>query len=651
MAVGWTLHKAGTANRTRDETKELKTDLPALHVLVRETVQNSLDAWARELGAKRVTVRFRLRTLSGQDKRSFLEALQGEDYRKRARQSMLYEQRIAREAGGNRPNPPVIKDANLAALDPAKLATPLRLLLIEDYGATGLTGSELDNAVSSRFSACCRDAEFSVKQHYEAGGSYGKGKNVLWLHAGSRLVLFFSHLSEPFKGHAERFFGVGKLPWHADTDEVSERYTGRCDLGTEDEGYSVLGSPARTLAKKLGLGRDAAGGTGTSICLVDFDARFGDEGGNAAGEIARALELYYWPAIRAGRLECFVHDEDNDRTYEMFEDPRPELQPYIEAYDLAVSRDAERSRQTLVQVPARQDVAPQCEAPVVLACAPVAQSDVRSQPPTDAVALIRGFGMVVNYKPVRPARLNAVPYAGVVLAGAAVPQGNAPRRGGERTPAQMLESLLAYAEPEAHDMWTPKLLRGSGWRGAGPALDRLLAWISEQVTELAGGGKAPRDGKALAELSKRFRLGGTSTGSSARTMSITQAAEPEVLRDTRIRFKVRIQPLEPTKPPPLAIEVGIAATLLDAVSGRRARAEEVRVATVRAGADELARQGDRDATAKAWHGHVSMQGRGFPLELEVTTVPLGEAHAERAHYGLDVRVNPTSTKPARPEAK
>ena len=194
MAAEWLVENT-SSSRNRDPVSRLKTDMTELQVLVRETLQNSLDAWSRTQG-EFVEVHYRLASLIEDQKKSFLEALDVTNYRKHMVHSRKYELRMRDNAGGNRSNEPAISEQMLKQLDPHDPATPLKLLYIEDQGATGLTGVEFDSEADSRFCACCRDAEFSVKEHRQSGGSYGKGKNVLWRHARSRIVLFHSTLSE-----------------------------------------------------------------------------------------------------------------------------------------------------------------------------------------------------------------------------------------------------------------------------------------------------------------------------------------------------------------------------------------------------------------------------------------------------------------------
>ena len=132
---------------------------PGLDVFVREVLQNAQDAATAADG--RVGVTFRLIRLRGADKRAYLQALRWEALRGHLE---------AAAAGGQKIGT-LLRDG-LGRIDDQDLL----LLVVDDRGTVGLTGSERG---TGHFAALCRDNLHSTKD-LTAGGAFGLGKAVLW---------------------------------------------------------------------------------------------------------------------------------------------------------------------------------------------------------------------------------------------------------------------------------------------------------------------------------------------------------------------------------------------------------------------------------------------------------------------------------------
>jgi len=640
----WTIEPSLGSHRVRDEVDKLKTELEDLEVLVREVVQNSLDA-GTEQESGFVSVRFRTKRLVGDAKRQFLQALSIDDYAEHARLSMEFQRRNAARHSVRR-NEVVIDEQDLKVLDPLNLSIPLDLLYIEDFGTTGLTGQEFDSEVGSRFCACCRDSEFSVKQFKQSGGSYGKGKNVLWRHSCSRIVLFHSTLSEPYEGESSRFIGVGKLPWHSLPDATRDqgRFSGRCDFGNSD-GLSILGQGARTLGRQFGLDRQSDQ-TGTSICLVGFESISDCDWEEVPSRICRIAEDYYWPAIREGRIEITAM-MDGGQEVEALPDNREALAPFVRAYESARREREGRVAAQPLDVPLRE-CGGRVQSNLTVGCEVLAEpmsNTEQTRADTDHVALIRGAGMVVNYVPVRPQRIGADRYAGVCLAGLADPSVADPFDIDASDPAAALEALLSFSEPEAHDRWDPNAFGGMNWRGAHTAVRNVKKLIRKIVTELVGGESDPEEGRSIPELSRRFRVGGGES-TERRTLSIHKTSDPAVDADGNVRYRVRIDRLQEAEGSNGRLRVRLKAVQIDSVSSARPRTEALNVASVVVEGRPVAVESKRGSS----YFEVDLADHEFPLAMEVVAQVAAQPTGEAAHCGLAVSCELVAAKAVDEEA-
>ncbi len=614
------------------------THLEELELLIREAVQNSLDAMVSSGPEKTVTVRIRIKELTGVDKETFLSCADRDGrYLTRLQASRDYRLFLAEKHKGSKPHAVEITQDTIQSFDP-RHPQPLRLLYIEDQHTTGLTGEEFDFVEDSRFCAFARDQDFSVKRDKRSGGSHGKGKNTLWRNARCRLLLAYSRLSEAYSGEVDRFIGIGRLPWHANhvTREPDSRRSGNCYLGREgSEGTSVLGAEARLLGERLGMARDGYR-TGTSLCIVGFDplGAFSErQVPELVLDIAHTAETWYWPAIVDGTLEIAVVDDSTGKESEV--DPytgRPDLEPYIAAWVKSEAADMDSVRRCIAKVPRGPGEQDQpADAPYVIACQRceteiAADKPPRRTAPGDSVALVRGFGMVVQYRSLTPRALAASNYAGVCRAGMAVPSAGNP---GER-----LEVLLSSAEPPAHDVWNPNDIDTQLWPKARAQVLKILATIQSAVDELAGGHQTAQSGESQPELARRFRLkGDIGTPPRASELAFHAARAPE--RDGgKVHFYVEAKKLDGKAATSGSIFVRLRGEVQDPAAGPLAGSagEAIEIIGLRIGTSDFAPA--RIRKSDKWEARVDLAENGLPNTMRVTMAVSEAMDFPEASFGL-----------------
>jgi RNA polymerase primary sigma factor len=472
---------------------------PGLDVLVREVLQNSLDAAAAP--DSRVEVNFRLIRLAGADKRAYLQALEWDALR----------EHIEAAAAGGQKLGALLRDG-LGRVDDDDLL----LLVIDDRGTVGLTGPERGRG---HFTALCRNNLDSSKDA-TAGGAFGLGKAVLWRASRLASVLFGSHLSEPAEGRSRgRLFGRCELAWH-EHGKAEYAGPGWFRRPAADGAESIWEDD--DLASALYLDRDAAG---TSVCVVGFHDAAADRDlppEELAAELVRAAARDFFPAMVAGRLAVRVEVYDGRREYRArrpswAQDVSPDEQLPTYTRMLRAFRDGETveqlgddrrvaARAVALDVPERTAEGGHAEQAhqAVLLVAAADDGDGRPEAANHLVAF-RGPGMVVQRQSLQGVCLGARPVYALLLCGLA------PRLlDGEAMPAAAdfaAEQFLQAAEPPAHDRWTATpTLRAAYARGCVSRLERFLAAAADGARRLVR--STPEDaGDGPRALQDLLRLG------------------------------------------------------------------------------------------------------------------------------------------------
>lgn len=371
---------------------------------VRETIQNSVDALAE--GSQRAKVIFRIKSIVGEEKRSFLE------------QSGLA---VMIEARKSQIGLPASFDSDAFL----RSDSPLPLLFIEDFGTTGLTGLEHTGEGNSNFYrfAYMYGGEGKAEDDPFSLGSYGMGKSVL--SSASPVYAFFVHTvinPDPEEGVFARTIGCGLYQEH---EFQGSRYSGRAWFG-DTSGLDVdalQNESACAFAEGLGFTHRTPSDTGTSICIVGLDG--------CPDEYLKAISRSWWPRLVRNELTIEVIDTDGKRHF-----PRPMLDPqlkkYIEAYKVADGTDLARDEDTKYQKFRKTHLGRETGIVAAKRGLPL-EAGEEPHDLDNKVALMRQKGMVVEYFHVSTSSNQR--WYGVFLAHADC------------------DEILKLSEPSAHNRW------------------------------------------------------------------------------------------------------------------------------------------------------------------------------------------------------
>ncbi len=461
---------------------------------VREVLQNANDQKLHD--ERPVHVTFRFVTLSGDERRDFLEALRwGDGLRERLETIAASDQGRGYEQ--------LLDQVD----DPDE---EIRLLIVEDRNTTGLTGGWDDD---SNYAALVRDELYSSKQDDTAGGSYGLGKSVLWTFSGASTVIFNSHpASSDSETLAQRLIGRTKLPTHELAgDETTYQGAGwLCQPNRTDEGVrpeALTGDTAANLATDLNISRPAV--SGTSAMVVEFrdptrETRPDLE--DLADEFVEAAVKYFWPAIYRGDLNVTV--ETPDQTMEADVDSVPSIKPFVECFERRFSNE-KRSLSTPgdvagldipMNIPSRADGSKTPDGTVRLATRLASPADNDTY--LNRVALFRGSGMVVKYLDQSRVAFADRNFHGVLACGEA-------RTDDEPTDSDReIDRFLRFAEPPDHDEWeSTENLREEYQRGFRMAIDDMFGTVRDGLRHLIAESDAS-ESMLSEQVLKRFPIHG-----------------------------------------------------------------------------------------------------------------------------------------------
>lgn len=443
---------------------------PDLDTFVREVLQNSRDQRAN---GGTVRVEFTFEELDGKAKEQFLKAVAWDQLRPHVEGAAQ-----ARFAQISRN----IADG-LRTID----EEPLMILRIDDSGTRGLVGDEDDP--NANYNALCRNTLVS-RDSPQRGGSYGLGKAVLWRFSSILTVLFSSRVEGPPRT-GFRLFGRSELPYH---EAAGHKFSGAGWYGIPqhvDHGRRAISAwdgDSEGLALQGRLFRDLTLGTGTSILVVGFREPQQEEVRpvkQVAHDVANIAAKWFWPTIQRRELEVrvvarsngqLVFEEDIEITAEV--GPFATAQATTELQAAPLPPGAVTEVAIPFRVPGRKpngdSGSSPVEAQVRLRVRRTAEGEGRTEL-TNRVALTRGAGMVVQYKPVRMTTGERT-YHAILLAGLA---------NGTTAADEAVEAFLRAAEPPAHDDWevTPRI-RSEYKTGFQLAIKELSASIDQRIARL-----------------------------------------------------------------------------------------------------------------------------------------------------------------------
>lgn len=498
-APRWFFEKRGRLGGASGETVPNAVAASGLgleDLLVRETIQNACDAAVPMVasGGEREEVRviFRKRTFRKESLGRLLEGLQLDEL-----------QRRAWSIDGD------LSDNYDRWFDDLR---ELPVLFVEDYGTTGL-GGRLDRPdEDSDFAKFVYDFGFQGKARALAtgGGSYGLGKGAI---AGASLIrCFFIHtVIQPFKWQGElplegpigenqwsRFQGVCHFPLH-ETDGCI--WTGRGFFGHAftDCADPIANEMAMTMAERFSFPARKDAERGTTIAILGCTA--------SLSELQRAVEDWWWPRLFQHTLEVELIDEDSDETLITHPRPlqRPEIVPFIRCFDAAIG-DFFRNSKGLrspelkpIPRPEPDQVHSSRRASTVSAGAlamtqlptNVREEDTECARFIDAMALIRGSRMVINY---RSLGTRGLPVAATYVA------------------SEALDRTLMLSEPITHHDWlvSSARLSDAGRLSISTLLQRLDRHVRRYQTSLLQSLDNPPERAVALERSLGFLLGGGS---------------------------------------------------------------------------------------------------------------------------------------------
>lgn len=474
---------------------------PDLDTFVREVVQNSLDQSKGEL----VTVRFVLERLEASMKEDFLGAIGWHNLREHMAG--------AAEAGFATISPKLAEGLHQAE------SAALTILRVEDYGTVGLVGDE--DEMGKNFGALCKNTLDTCSDRPLRGGSYGLGKAVLWSYSSLSTVLF-SSLIEDGSSLRFRLIGRSELPYHTTS---SRRWSGpgwygkpEMTAGHLPRAVSAWDDAARHAAVPAHLARDYEQGTGTSVLILGFDEP-GEEQArplrDVAHETALSISRWFWPSLREPhpRLAVCIEVHDNgDEVYNQKVEISSEVAPFVMALSTDQLAETLEQQDDVVRevipfrIPARKthtcgNEARELDTQLELV---VRQGGTEAGPEfKNSIALVRGAGMVVQYRPVA-VPLSDKRFHGVLLAG---------RARGDDDADRAAEHFFRAAEPPSHKEWvgTTDRLRAEYRRGAQTQLQGLWRTMESAIGRLCQE-DIPATSEGPERLARMFRIGGRGGG-------------------------------------------------------------------------------------------------------------------------------------------
>jgi len=458
--MSWFFHESDPMGGASGEAYANTLKSPGMrpaHVLAREAIQNSVDAG---LEGQKVRVCFRLREVTGKEKKSFVEAAGLDAIAVRASQLEL--------TGPN----------CLATLDKPRKA--LSLLYVEDHNAEGLSGNPHDSSSNFYRLLLSLGDRSKARASQDTGGSYGFGKSVYSSNSGIQTIFAYTRYRDTDGIEHTRIFGCG---YYASHEYRSKNYSGRAWLGSkkheDSAGHIIIdpleGRPAENLAQSLGFDPRSAGDLGTTILIVDATVNRQD--------IVDGVEEWWWPRLIENKLDVEIFDTNG-----VIHVPRPKknprLLPFIESFEiargLATAKSGVQKQSTLSRLGSYSlGTCGFVVAPLDNDSQPIVGNERRN-----SVALIRAPLMVVAYK--------SFSDSAPVVVGAFVG-------------APDIELSLKKSEPPAHDRWDPdstnlRDAEGMGSQIVNAVLSRIRAHLRRFQSEAAP--PAPAKQKRLSILER-----------------------------------------------------------------------------------------------------------------------------------------------------
>jgi hypothetical protein len=260
------------------------------------------------------------------------------------------------------------------------------------------------------------------------------------------------------------------------------------------------------LAKDLFIDRDLKKKTGATISIVGFDESkakdYGLEGHEILIGIKKQFEKYFWPAlaIHPKKLNLtFIFQRNlkiREEYNELLKIDLSEWENFIEAANMNVdskelkniaNKENYISKKILnIKLPPRKILIPELEEKikdytntnVELSVKRGKKEEIKSSE-ANKVALIRGFGMVVDYRrPELTSLSSTLPFFGVVKVGKLL---------GNQKKEIISETFFKDHEPELHDRWDAKV-KGieNKYNKSGKTITEFFELIDSNLLKMCG---------------------------------------------------------------------------------------------------------------------------------------------------------------------
>ena len=478
-------------------------------ILAREGGQNTKNQPKYDEKIKPVKVEIKLIELTGNYIKEYLEALNWKIFS----EHLIATSKIRKQSN-------ISIQLNKAIKDLTNVRESFFILNIEDSNTIGLTGPEGDDVVEKPnfFSLCKADFFSEDKAKSSRGGSYGVGKSILWKCSKFSTVLFSSLLDEDKNNQTKeglRIFGRTELASHkiGNKQYMGHGYFGIPSLEKEiDYEYKIAQSiwNKNDLAEKLYISRDREKGTGTTVSVVGFQenlSSLGYDGNEILIGLKEKFEKYFWPslALKTKTLDLSFVYQRNNKVRTEFEDDLnvncEKWKPFIDAANSKIENTVQianapgliSKRAFSIRIPPRKIEIPEIKekikghtnAKVELSLKRESKS-LNIHEESNRIALIRGFGMVVDYhRPDREPLSSDMPYFGVVKTG---------KLNGEKVEDIVSEIFFKDLEPALHDRWDKKTdgLKNK-YSGYADTVDDFYSRIDENLMEMCGEEEAESD--------------------------------------------------------------------------------------------------------------------------------------------------------------
>lgn len=439
-------------------------------LLVREAIQNSVDAGVDENHA--VRVRFRVNHYVGPDKEKFLRKLSLGEFVRRHRAGVL----------GLPPGNAIERHDDLSC--------PLDLLYIEDWNTCGLGGGLTDRLAGHFFRLLFLIGDGSKGANNDgSGGSFGFGKGVYAYNSNIRMIFVFSVFEETPEtgGQWARLLGCSYLQSHT---EQEVEFTGRAWFGIPSDGvdgqspFPIVNEEACALAKALGFTQRERSSHGTSVLVVGCDSA---DGKLSLLNIRKAAETWWWPRLTDEKLVVEMFDQG---VKQPGPDPmgRLDLRPFIQVRrcireedrrDEVEIKEFNRFQGKELGTIGAMAIAPDHESYEELLKSEAEGEGLKDKTPAHrSVALIRWPGMVVTYQSWGGAGSTSA--VGVFQAHAEI------------------DRHLKLSEPVEHDRWDPHSRRlaaiPDGHDLVGRVLDRCKKFFKSYLRNLQPPPPPPKAG-------------------------------------------------------------------------------------------------------------------------------------------------------------